>query len=361
MENKVLLVTLQGDNIGNRLQNYALQESIKKICDCKVFTPYYYPVEMETFHSRVKYFIKCLLGNIGIKRYKLFQIRAKRLKKYKDFNEKYIDNMFRIDYTNAIKNGVGDYNYAITGSDQVWHGWSLNSDEIRYFYLEFMPKDKRISYAPSFGFSKFPEKYINIHKEGLQGIAHLSCREKNGIKLIEELTGRKADFVLDPTLLLNKNEWLVIEKKPEWINDNKPYVLNYFLGNKDKYATDISEFARKNNFVLVEAYDINSSRSQLIAPDEFIWLINHAEYICTDSFHATVFSLIFEKKFLSFRRNESGMECMFDRIENIQNIYGVDRIFNGKMDAIKEMYNKKDITKFKEDSLNFLKESLGEL
>lgn len=108
MKNKVLLITLQGDNIGNRLQNYALQESIKKFSDYEVFTPYYYPIEMETLQLRIKYFVKCVLGNIGIAKYKSFQIRTKRLKKYKAFNSKYIDNYFRIDYTNIIRNGMED-------------------------------------------------------------------------------------------------------------------------------------------------------------------------------------------------------------------------------------------------------------
>lgn len=354
---KVILVTLQGDNIGNRLQNYALQEVIKSF-GIDVYTPYYNLVEFEYFRSRVKFAVKVILGKMGIVKYRSDYIRKKRLNKYKIFNTQYIDNLFFVKYSNANKKIYDQIDFAITGSDQVWHGWSLNKDELRYFYLQHISYQKRIAYASSFGFDAFPEQDINIHREGILGINKLSCREKKGVELIKELTGRDAQLVLDPTLLLGKQEWEKLEKRPERIADDK-YLLFYFLGNTNNYSAIIDKFANQKGLEIIDAYNPRSLVSQLTTPDEFIWLIRHAEYVCTDSFHATVFSIIFEKKFLVFRRDDLGMENMFNRIENVLDLFGVnERVFKGFINIIDNDYVLNDISYAKKNSLKFLMESL---
>lgn len=355
---KVLLVTLQGDNIGNRLQNYALQKTLQKL-DCEVHTPIYDLIELSTYKLKLKFIIKCLLGKLKIQKFKPYLYRYKRVKKYKDFNNKYISNMFHTNFY-SIFNSKNDYDYAVTGSDQVWHNWSNNSQELKYFYLEFIPTDKRIAYAPSFGFDDFSKEDIFLHKTGLEDILYLSCREKKGIQLISDLTNRQANLVLDPTLLLDKDEWIEIEKKPQWIEKQKEYVLVYFLGDKSLYMESIIKFSRENNIKIIDIYDKNSLNSQLITPDEFIWLIHNAKYVFTDSFHATVFSLIFDIQFLSFRRKEKGMENMFDRIENVQEIFGVkNRVYINDINLIKDSLNKTSIENMKSKSIDFLMEALN--
>lgn len=354
---KVLLVTLQGDNLGNRLQNYALQEVLKSL-GCKVYTPYAYLNEIDSVKKRLKFSIKAFLGKIGIKKYKSFYHRRKRITKFAEFNSKYINNMIKIDYSATFDKSWEDYDFAVSGSDQVWHGWSKNSDELRFFYLEFIEKSKRISYAPSFGFEAFPIHSVEIHKKGLSGINCLSCRENKGIELIRKLVKREAQKVLDPTLLLEKEDWIKLEKKPEWYNGNK-YLLTYFLGD-NCYMREIEQFSNDNGIQIIEAYDRTSLYSSLITPDEFIWLIRHAEYVCTDSFHATVFSIAFNKLFLSFRRKGEGMEKMFDRIEDLLDLFEIsDRVYEGKIEAILATYNTKDISSLKEESIAFLEKSLN--
>lgn len=353
---KVLLVTLQGDNIGNRLQNYALQKTLQKL-NCEVYTPIYDLIEFSTYKLKLKFIIKSFLGNLKIKKYKPYLYRYKRIKKYKKFNEKYISNMFRINFYSIFKE-KNDYDFVITGSDQVWHNWSNNGQELKYFYLEFIPPSKRISYAPSFGFNEFPKKDVCLHKVGLEEIKYLSCREKKGVQLIEELTDKKAKLVLDPTLLLEKEEWIELEKKPQWIHAEN-YILIYFLGDKSNYIENIKKFSKDNNIEIIDIYEKGSLCSQLITPDEFIWLIHNANYVCTDSFHATVFSLIFDIKFLSFRREEKGMEMMFDRIENVQEIFGVkNRVYIDDINIIKNSLDKISIDNIKNNSVSFLKEAL---
>lgn len=353
---RVLLVTLQGDNLGNRLQNYALQEVLKSM-DCEVYTPYYRLKEFDTKTKKFKFYIKAKLGRYGIAKYRSQYIRSQRIKAFSKFDSTYINNMFLVNYTDVLGKEWSFYDYAITGSDQVWHGWSENPDELRYFYLEFIDKFKRISYAPSFGFDEFPVDSIETHKNGLNGIEHLSCREMKGIELISKLTGKKAKYVLDPTLLLRKEDWVKIEKRPKWYDGNK-YILTYYLG-ENLYKTEIEKFAIENNLKVVNVYDRESLKASLIVPDEFVWLVRNAEYICTDSFHASVFSYIFNKRFLAYKRQEEGMEKMFDRIETLLNILGIhDRIYKGDLNSIVTPYETNDISILREDSISFLRNSL---
>lgn len=90
---------------------------------------------------------------------------------------------------------------------------------------------------------------------------------------------------------------------------------------------------------------------------ENIWLIEHASYICTDSFHACVFSIIFNKQFLAFRRCEEHMDKMFGRIETLFHLYNINREFRGDIMKIDENYFPKDISKEKKESIEFLEKA----
>ena len=138
-------------------------------------------------------------------------------------------------------------------------------------------------------------------------------------------------------------------------------MLIYFLGNKvESYRKAVSEIAVKENLDVIDIYKM-SYDSLLTTPDEFIWLIENASYVCTDSFHATVFSILFGKKFMSFRRSQKGNENMFNRIETLLNMYGLtDRIFEGdNISKIYENYSPANIDDIREASLKYLREAIG--
>lgn len=325
---KILLVTLQGANIGNRLQNYALQTVLEKM-GVEVSTPIYQLTNTTIF--KIKLLIKKMLLFCGIKKYKIALLQKKREKEYEKFSEKYIHNKINVTFNNVYSMNWEEYDYAITGSDQVWHNWSNTEEELRYFYLMFMPKEKRMSYAPSFGFSEFPEKDYNIHKQGLEEIQLLSCREADGKKLILDLTGREAELIIDPTLLLTAEDWIKIEKKPVYPVEEQ-YMLIYFLGNETpEYENAYRKIAEEHNLKIIDIYNQDIEEYYYTKPDEFLWLIHHAKFVCTDSFHACVFSLIFHKKFMVFKRCQTGMEKMFGRIETLLSMVGLtELIYNGK-------------------------------
>lgn len=312
-QKKIAIVTLFDCNLGNRLQNYALQQVLKEKAGEVVTFKFYrkYP-----FKIQIKRDIKFLLGMCGVDKYKIFYWNKAKRRRYEDFNSKYIKCLGPVNLDD-LKNVPREYDYYVTGSDQVWHNWNLGKKELEYFYLEFTTPEKRISYAPSFGFSQFPITDIDAHKCGIEGINKLSCREQDGCNLIRTLTGKEAERVIDPTFLLSAGEWRKIENKPAWISD-KQIVVCYFLGEiTEEYKRYILPYEDNSQYQIVYIGSARSVKEYTITPDEFLYLIDHCDVVFTDSFHACVFSLIFNKNFLAFPRKQNGMEDMKGRIENL--------------------------------------------
>lgn len=336
---KILLVTLQGANYGNRLQNYALQKTLEEM-GFEVWTPYYDIPERDTLYKKFRYYVKAVLYQFGFKRFQYEYTHLVKEKAFGEFNKKYIINMFKISFKRAFSKKWDEYEYAITGSDQVWHNWSSNKYELRYFYLQFIEKKKRIAYAASFGFRTFPQNDLNSHKKGLCGMDKISCREDEAASLIKSVTDMAPVVVCDPTLLLNKEQWSEIARCPKYLDERK-YVVKYFLGRiSDKDSRIIEEYAKKNKYRIIDIIKPEDLELYKTKPDEFLWLISHAEYIFTDSYHATVISMIFNKQFMIFKRVGTGYENMFGRLETIINRYGLlENVFEGEVKNIKHDYN----------------------
>lgn len=323
VKHKILLVTLQSANIGNRLQNYALQ-SVLESKGYEVYTPTYNPPEYDTAKKRMKLFIKSFLGILGMKKYTYQNLKRIREKKYKLFDKVYISNRLKISFDKVEKMDWSKYDLAITGSDQVWHRWSNNQNELKYFYLEFMPKTKRVAYAPSFGFEEFSKEDKSLHEEGISSMRLLSARELSGKLLIEKVLGKEVELVLDPTLLLSRDEWKKIEKVPLYKIEGK-FMLIYFLGKKTKQHMDIiRKLASERKLYIIDVLNFKNPQHFFTTPDEFVWLINNADCVITDSFHAVAFSIIFHKEFIVFKRIQEGFDNMFGRIITILRICGLE-------------------------------------
>lgn len=207
---------------------------------------------------------------------------------------------------------VKDYDAFICGSDQVWNpqpGWFKPGN-----YLQFAPRNKRVSYAPSLGqnrvaFSK--QRNMPLWKHYLSEMTFLSAREKQSARQIEALTGREVSVVLDPTLLFSSEEWL--EMAPEgampdtfaaFIKNGQPYILAYLLHGYGEYKNAIIEYAEKHNYKIawLTGTDITLEEGfnrVETDPGGFLRLVNSAKAICTDSFHGACFSIIFKKPFVS--------------------------------------------------------------
>ena len=162
----------------------------------------------------------------------------------------------------------------------------------------------------------------------LEKIKILSVRENAGQKIIKTLTGRKAEILIDPTMLIPVEKWKQLCKEPE---EGLPehYIVCYFLGRIDKeYYDKIVKFSKSKLLPVVMLFDITTPEYYTFDPAEVLYTIQHAEYVLTDSFHGTVFSILFHKNFYVFTRNEGNIN-MNSRIETLLEKFELeDRVFN---------------------------------
>ena len=348
-ENRILLVSIVGTkNFGNRLQQYALQHTIEQLG---------FEVDLlqrgePTIKAIAKWVLKILWV---ISRNKVHKAKVERSKKFLESKDLFYKNLLFVPANRIFQTDWSKYKYAIAGSDQIWHNGSS------YSYLEFIDKPKRMSYAPSFGFTSFPEKDILVHQQGLNGINALSCREQGGCDLIYELVGRKAQKTLDPTLLLTKEEWENIEKEPDF-TVSEQYLLVDVLGTLlPEYDMEIRRIAKERSLEVLNISDTADIKHYAISPDEFIWLVHHADTICTDSFHASVFAILFEKNLRVFRRKQERFNDMFGRLHDLLDPLELMQLVYGEGEGLSTVLSEKAqvyLQTEREASLQYLKKSL---
>lgn len=216
------------------------------------------------------------------------------------------------------------YDVYMVGSDQVWNPSASSS--IEPYFLTFAPHSAlTVSYASSFGVSKIENNSIaNRIKLGLSSIKTISVRESSGINLVKELTGRTAQLVCDPTLLLNKSEWTMFMKPVS--NMPQRYVLIYQLSESDaivKLATRIGKQEQIPVYrICKRAFKVKKDRGVVnilnAGPSEFLSLITNASFIITNSFHGTAFSINFGVPFYTVvsakKKNNNRMESLLDYV-----------------------------------------------
>ena len=222
-------------------------------------------------------------------------------RKFYDFTDTYLKPK-EVTY-GKLKRMAEESVACFSGSDQIWNSSTLYVDPL--YYLRFVPKYKRVALSPSFGRDFIADYNKKKMKKWISDYPYLSVREDSGVRLIKELTGRDATHLLDPTLVINSEEWksiLCVEDKP------KDYILAYFLDEP-------SDYAKKCLKVLKEKYDCKivaipykfndmdyCDEITVAGPKEFVELVANAKVVCTDSFHGTVFALNMHTPFFTFER-----------------------------------------------------------
>ena len=349
---KVGIFTLCGNNnFGNKLQNYALLKTIKEF-KYDVHTIW---IEKPSNYSVIRRIAAVIKSKI--KEGKNF----KKTKNFIKFNKEYLNVDYSIVFTNNLSKINKKYNYVAIGSDQVWNNNYIPN--ISIYFGENIDKEKCFSYAASFGVSSIPESLHETYKKGLNHLKNISVREKNGKDLVEMISGRKdAEVVVDPTMLLSKDEWIEIEKKPK-SNIPKKYILCYFLGKIDEdRKQEIEKVAKEYQCEIINIMDKNNEIYN-IGPCEFVYLIHNSTFVFTDSFHACVFSLIFDKSFVIFDRDYKGKN-MNSRIDTLLSTFSIDnRKFNNNItnDNLVHDYSKSYelLNLEKQKSIEYLKNSLN--
>lgn len=346
------------DGLSGEIKKAKLKYFFGKVLDKDVLKNKFIVVKHKTF-ERINF--NGFKGNIYL-RNKSFEKFSKRFNiscKYTSFK----------DLNMKCKN----YSHVIVGSDQLWLPSNIAAD---YYTLNWVPDEiNKISYATSFGVSKLDKKFEKLAEKFLKRINYLSVREKSGKDLIKNISGINAQVVCDPTLLFTGEDWMEIQNNKSIIDGN--YIFCYFIGNNPEHRNFAKELKKNTGYKIVALQHIDEyifsdekfadESPYNIDPSDFINLIRNAQYVCTDSFHGSVFSILNSKRFFAFRRfkstNKGSTNSRLDSLFNLLELE--DRLLNGN-ENIREYLEKtidydavhKKLSDFRNESKKFLKEAL---
>ena len=298
-----IITMIDNNNYGNRLQNFALQHFLEE----RNFT-------VETlknvyYLNNKKFFFLRYLKNF--KKRDFYSEILERKNNFIEFNKE-------IKFSNKLITAYSknlDYDFIIVGSDQVWNPTLARLRDVDL--LKITEDKKRIAYAASFGTNELPENIKGKVRKELAKFKAIAVREESGKKIVTDLTKRKdIEVLIDPTMLLEKSTWENVSRKPKMLTE-KPFILTYFLGKLSQQKKEqIESFAKRNNYQIINLTDKNSSYYEC-GPREFLYLEKKAVLICTDSFHSCVFSIIFNKPFIAFEREQENITDMSSRIDTL--------------------------------------------
>lgn len=352
-------------NYGSVLQTYALSryleeqgyeveiiDYIPKRFRTKEVLFYVNPSRNKSFVHKLFYIIVSLPGRLMHK--KIFETFMNL--NYNISKNKY----YEID---DLRQNVPQADIYITGSDQVWNsGFENRVDEA--YYLDFIPKGrKRIAYAASFGKSSLEEYEYEKIRELINKYDNISVREDSAIEILNTLGYKGGIHVLDPTLLLNRLEW---EKKASGKLTKQRYVLIYQLNSNQKILEYANKIAKKNgwkvakfgwDYIKPKGVDINFAYKK---PEDFLSAIKNAEFIVTDSFHGTIFSLKFNKQFICVAppKYRGRLDSILRKVNLEERIISDDKDFNNIKGNIDYRYINDILSREKIIAENYLIESI---
>lgn len=315
-------------NFGTFLQAYALQQYIMQQGWSNAILDDSAMIEV---HVNWKYQIKKFL----MRKFQTSYRRYEQSRKHSDslFDEfkhkcliidNEIDNLSKPDEK---------YDVYICGSDQIWNPFAFENPNVEFYYASFTTK-KKIAYAPSIGVSEVPQQYKEKLKEFTSCFDFLSAREQQGVDILHELTGKEVVRVVDPTLLLKREQWNVLLPKNAPCEEN--YILAYFLTPNIVFINAAFEYARKKGlrlkmFFLDKSYQRYDCDLITAGPIEFLHYVRDAKCLFTDSFHGSIFASIFHTQFFTFKRFKQTVKNQNSRVENLLKIMNIsERLLDEK-------------------------------
>lgn len=294
-------------NYGSVLQAFALNYILSKNGIDNYFVDYR-PGRSERilFLMKNHYKIRLIKEKIAAYKFNNYSSEVTKHNKVKDNKfDAFIKRNFKFTQTiyfeRDMKKLSNEYDVYICGSDQLWNPAYFK----KINFLDGIYGKKKISYATSVGMTNIHEKLKKKYHNFLNDFCSISVREKTGEKLLSSMIDKRIDVVLDPTLLLTKDEWNSISSVEE---KNKPYILCYFLGENKLYwniADKISQILDIDVWLIPVTTDALNKKYNIVyevGPVEWINLIKNADFVLTDSFHGTAFSVIFNKNFYNIKR-----------------------------------------------------------
>lgn len=342
---KIAIVTIYDFfNHGNRLQNFALEQTLKSMGH-----------DVVTLAITPKNIYKYVMPLANIVPFVPVVRRMSNSKK----NTKDMMNVKIIDFCSRkkLKKLASEFDAFVIGSDQVWNPKYMADKSVSF--LKFAKKERCVAYAPSFGLSTLPKKCEKDFCKGLSHIKYLSVREFEGEQIIQKLIGKNVPVLVDPTMLLSKSFWeenfVQNVKKPE------RYILTYFLCPKKEYKAKVKQLAKEKNMKII---NINKSFDKFYKsnPREFLDLINGASLVCTNSFHGHALSIVMEKPFLSFtsfQNTKSRINTLLKSMNLEERNY--QKVKEKDYFETDFSFTREKIEQEKEKSLKFLEKALKEI
>jgi hypothetical protein len=313
-DKKIGVITFWTDqeNYGCVLQCYALQQVLKQLGYIPFLIKFNDKLR-RTFADKLLYWIRILVS-LKLIREKTVRVFNRLFKPKKDnqtkgrdlnsFREKYIAGTNKIYTFSDLEINPPQADFYICGSDQIWSESLIGYNKI--CFLEWVDeKIPRIAYAPSFGAPCVSPLFMSKIKQSLPKFQVVTVRETSGVEICKQAGIPNAQCVPDPTLLLTQHDYSLLFSNVE--RKNRKYLVLYWLGAfmKEDIINEIKQFAKQNNLIIIyipiggeqdEIIDENCQK-QYPSIQEWLFLIANAQYVLTNSFHGTVFSIIFNKQF----------------------------------------------------------------
>ena len=346
-------------NYGSALQAYALQAYLNKNDKKVKVIDFVLKSDFEQYHlfrtSLYKKHIKVFVADLLFfpKNYKRKKNFSKFLKTYIELTEKtYFDS-------EQMRELNQQFDTFICGSDQIWN-LACTRGIVPAYFLGFANDEKRkIAYAPSIAHLTFEDNLIQGLSYYLNRLDAISVREKSTIQVISSLTDKPVYHTLDPTLLLRKEDYTSIISPQK----TSKYIFVYMLEYCENLIQYVCKLSHKTGMKIIHisrrgAWKYHHAKNVYgCSPNDFLSYIHYADYIVTNSFHATVFSIIFQKKFCTFKTKHS-----FSRMVDLLESVGLSkRLYKKQFDISQEIdfceVNKK-LEELKKDSMDFLERSL---
>lgn len=318
---KIGIITELSDNVinyGNCLQAYALNYYVRSVMkNARVETiKVKHSLSNSFWTKRMVIPVIVDKGWCRIKK-KIWRMKGRgiRRKTFIDFSIENIpqckDTLKYEDFTNL------DYDIYVVGSDVVWLQFMSYINRIKFLDLPVKKTFKRISYAASFARDWIPEENKNAIYNCLRKFENISVREKSSVELLHSIGIEKCTYALDPTLLLRKEEWEKMEVRPVEVNNEK-YAFIYLLGEDIEQYREAERLCHEEGIKTVVIPYASGERDKCghltgdiqiweCSPQNWLWLVHHAEYVVTDSFHGLAFSTIFKRRFIAVERKKSNL------------------------------------------------------
>ena len=351
---KIAQLTLNGYyNYGNILQKYALNRVLKRYAD-EVDVLWFEEDNFlpETWEWNWRPKLISMFNSAEARRQFTFEISHQTV--FKLFYDRHISTRYDI---SSLEDIADDYDYFVVGSDQVWNPNFPFAER----FLSFAQKEKRIAYAASIAIPSIPNNLKEVFRRGISEIPNISVREKEAAKIIKELTGINPIVLIDPTLMLTVEEWQKLSQKPSWFDKkyNDGYILTYFL--RGEVPSLINEEIKKLNLPVINLFDLNNFNYYTVGIEGFLFLVENASIVYTNSFHGTLFSILYERPVVvcHLAKDVAAMD-MTSRIHDLlKNFKLEDRELNTKNDfhidsPFEVDYSQKEDIIEREKAKNFL-------